>query len=333
MKATFTTGISSVAVLLCALHGASLMAQLLSDQEMSVTRSEIGRIRASLDRYSEGSGKIRFLQGTLTQTTNSAVRQEVLRMGEAVGGDDFEQLLIEVVGADWDVDLRISAVTLLARWGTSRSIQPLLDCARSDATGEFRRGCTVGRTNARGYAYFALAELGLRLPSERERLAEAVRASPITCDADTQTMVLYMLTGEERLLRPFYERLASVDPKTRISGVVAFRFLKLTRAPKELTQLIQDSDPEVRMWVALVLGEIGDAETVRVLMDAANNKQMDRGTRCNAIYSLGRMRASDATALLQRLLLDKDVNVNAAIALSQITGERHPLVPSDYRLD
>ena len=85
-----------------------------------------------------------------------------------------------------------------------------------------------------------------------------------------------------------------------------------------------------RGWVALVLGEIGDANTTALLMALAKDASLDRGTRSNAIGSLGHMRAVDAQPLMESLLSDENLKANAAIALSQITGKRHPLVPEGY---
>ena len=42
------------------------------------------------------------------------------------------------------------------------------------------------------------------------------------------------------------------------------------------------------------------------------------------------MRATDVQSLMENLLADDDLKVNAATALSQITGKRHPLVPQGY---
>jgi HEAT repeat protein len=65
-------------------------------------------------------------------------------------------------------------------------------------------------------------------------------------------------------------------------------------------------------------------------MEIAKDANLDRGIRCNAIGSLGHMRAADAQSLIESLLSDESLKVNAAIALSQITGKRHPLVPEGY---
>ena len=83
-------------------------------------------------------------------------------------------------------------------------------------------------------------------------------------------------------------------------------------------------------WAVLVLGRIGDAKTVPVLLGIAKDASLDRGIRCNAIGSLGQMRAVEAKPLMESLLADESLKSNAAIALSEITGKRHPLVPEGY---
>jgi HEAT repeat protein len=320
---------------LCLLHSAPLTAEPYPDQAASVSGAQIEEICASLIGYSTKSAKLRFLERALAQAQNPNVRGAIVALAEQVGGSELEDLLIHVIEHDPDVGIRLSAVAKLARYGTARSVQPLLTCAQKDPTGEHRAGCIVSRMTARREAYFALAELGLRLPSERKRIADAIRKLPVTSEDlhDPKIQALYILTGDNRLLRPFFERLRSPNPQIRVVGLVTFRFLKLKRAPKEVTQLIHDPDQNVRSWVALILGEIGDPGTIPMLMDAAKDRKKDRGTRCNAIYSLGRMCVTNAEALLKELLSDEDVKVSAAVALSQITGQRHPLVPHGYRLD
>ena len=145
--------------------------------------------------------------------------------------------------------------------------------------------------------------------------------------------MLFILTQDEELLKPFFERLRNEDPKIRERGVVAFRFLKLTQAPQELVKLLGDSSPDVQSWVALVLGEIGDPQTIPILIEAATATDRDRRVRCNAIGSLGDMRATQAEPILRDLLADESVKAVAAIALSRISGERHPLVPEGYNLE
>jgi HEAT repeat protein len=305
-----------------------------SAEESARRKAEIEQIQESLAKYATTSDRMKYLEAELASTEDTFVREKIVDLAVRVGGDELETMLIRLVRGDPDVRIRIVAVEKLARYGTSLSIRPLLDCAEKDPTGRYEAGCAVGRTNARRNAYFALAEIGFRIPLERKRIAAAVRKIPVAPDelADVKIQTLYILTGNKGLLTPFFTRLKSPDPKIRVDGVVAFRFLKLRAAPRELTALIRDKSQEVRSWVALVLGEIGDPRTVPLLIEVARDNKMDRNTRCNAIYSLGRMRARDAEPVLRQLLLDDEFKVNAAISISQITGKRHPLIPKGYRL-
>jgi HEAT repeat protein len=302
---------------------------------MAAIRADIAAIEAALGSYRTARDKIRFLRKAFDRSSSVHVGEKILEQAEQVGGPDLETLLIHVVENSAEVKLRVIAVQKLAQHATPSSIRPLLKCAENDPTGPIQTGCIRSRGNARRDAYFALAEIGLRLQEERKRIAESIQGLPVTSEDlnDPKIQTLYILTGNAELLKPFYRRLESPDPKTRKRGVVAFRFLKLKRAPKELVALIHDHDQTVRSWVALVLGEIGDPATVPVLVRTATNQSLDRNTRCNAIGSLGRMEAKEAKTAMQGLVNDESVKVNAAIALSRITGVRHPLVPDGYGLD
>lgn len=172
-------------------------------------------------------------------------------------------------------------------------------------------------------------------PGDRDNIARAISEIPVAVVdlSVSKTQALFILTRNESLLAPFYRQLQNPDEKKQARGVVAFRFLKLNQAPDELSGMINDPAQEVRSCVALVLGETGDIKTIPILLNAALDKTQDTGTRSNAIQSLGPMRAKEIETELGKLLKDDAVKVNAAIALSQITGIRHPLVPNGYRLD
>jgi len=324
----------AMAFITAAMWSTVLWAKLPSVEESARRKARVEQIRESLEKYATSSERMRYLERELAGIEDTYVREKIVDLVVSVGGDELEAMLIRLVQDDPNVRIRIVAVEKLSQYGTSLSIQPLLNCAERDPTGRYEIGCTVGRRNARRNAYFALSEIGLRIPLERQRIVAAVRKIPVVPDelADVKIQTLYILTGNNDLLTPFFKRLESPDPKMRVDGVVAFRFLKLRTAPKELTALIHDKSKEVRAWVALVLGEIGDPQTVPLLIEVAKDNRMDRNTRCNAIYSLGRMQARDAESALRELLSDDEVQVNAAISISQITGKRHPLVPKGYGL-
>ena len=134
---------------------------------------------------------------------------------------------------------------------------------------------------------------------------------------------------------PSLRRLKSKDGEERVNGIVAFRFLRLQKAPPEVVAALDDASPDVDSWAALVLGEIGDAKTAPPLMAIAGDVKKDVGLRCNAIDALGRMKVADASDLMERLLTDDDPRVvtNAAISLHQITGKKVKQFPEGYRDD
>jgi HEAT repeat protein len=144
---------------------------------------------------------------------------------------------------------------------------------------------------------------------------------------------LYQITRDDSLLKPFFDQLKSANPKERERGVVAFRFLKMKKAPAEVVKVLEDSSTDVRSAAALVLGEIGDPKTAAPLMAMAADAKVERGLRCSAIQSLGQMRAAAAADLMEKLLDDHGVSVNAAIALYRITGKKAQQFPQGYKAD
>jgi len=98
---------------------------------------------------------------------------------------------------------------------------------------------------------------------------------------------------------------------------------------------LSDADAGVGSWAALALGEIADPKTVPVLMAVAGDAKQDAGLRCNVIHSLGRMKAAAATELMRKLLADdtEAVQVQAAIALYRLTGDKAKQFPAGYNAD
>ncbi len=284
--------------------------------------------------------KFVHLAEAMRRESDADYRRDLLALAAVRQGPAQESFLIDVLQSDGDCMLRSEAAKLLGRFGTEAAIAPLAKAAATDAITVGMTGCMRSEGTARRQAIFALAELGRRLPTSARAITEEIRKLPEANDADKRLVneslgdarrqALFQLTQDRMLLLPFFERLKSDDAKIRRDGVVAFRFLELTKAPIELVNLARDSSEEVRSWVALVLGEIGDAKTVPLLMALAKDTGLDHGTRCNAIGSLGRMRANDAQSLMQDLLSNESVKTIAAIALSEITGKRHPSVPEGY---
>jgi hypothetical protein len=158
-------------------------------------------------------------------------------------------------------------------------------------------GDIASQSSARRAATFAIAELAARHPAIAKDAVDRLRAIDAVQDApdneqlpDARAQAIYQITRDAALLEPFLKRLKSDDPKVRESGVVAFRFFKLTEAPAELVATLKDPDVEVRRWAALVLGEIGDPKTVEALKAAAADE--DNFVRANIQYSLKKMKAA-----------------------------------------
>ncbi|MGD0897695.1 MAG: HEAT repeat domain-containing protein [Thermoguttaceae bacterium] len=285
--------------------------------------------------------KLDRLAEAMRREPNADHRRDLLALAAGRPAAAQQSFLIGVLQSDADCTVRSQAAKMLGRSGSEAAIAPLANAAASDAVTVGGVGsCLQFQGTARRSAIFALAELGRRLPNSRRAIEAEIRKLPEANDGDkglvnehlgdARRWALYQLTEDRTLLAPDLEKLKSTDAKTRSDGVVAFRFLNLTKAPRELVELARDPSPAVRNWVVCVLGEIGDAKTVPLLMALAKEISMDRGTRCGAIEALGRMRATDAQSLMEALLSDDSLKTNAAIALSQITGKRHPLVPEGY---
>jgi HEAT repeat protein len=303
-------------------------------------RENVAQLKQTLSGSEFDEKKFERLAEAIRREPNADYRRDILALAAVRPGPAQESFLIGLLRSDGDWWVRSDAATLLGRFGSEAAVAPLANAAAADAVTVGMMGCIRSAGTARRAAIFALAELGRRLPTSAKAITEEVRRLPDANDADKRLLneglgdarrqALFQLTQDRALLEPFFERLKSKDAKTRQNGVVAFRFLGLTKAPSELVEMTRDASPAVVSWAVLVLGEIGDAKTVPVLMGIAKDASLDRGIRCNAIGSLGQMRAVEAKPLMESLLADESLKSNAAIALSQITGKRHALVPKGY---
>ncbi|WP_254512727.1 HEAT repeat domain-containing protein [Anatilimnocola floriformis] len=244
----------------------------------------------------------------------------------------------DVLANEEDSGLRGEAASLLGTHGTEKSLAPLAHAAANDKTSDCVRGCIAFRTSARRQATFALADLAARFPALKPAVEKELRnlkpAEPQDGEqlADVRLQALYQVTQDTALLKPFYDRLASSDAKTRESGVVAFRFLRLKEAPAELVATLKDETEGVRLWGALVLGEIRDAKTAPQLLEVAADTRESLGVRCNAILSIGGMKVATLADPLRKLLDDEQVAIQAqaAIALYRLTGEKAKQFPAGY---
>lgn len=333
--------ISFLAALLSICVAASVWAEPESPADYQRHRGHVTVLKRTMIGSLTDAEKYRRLTEAMEDDTNADHRRDLLELARLHCGTAQEAFLIKVLRSDTDYTVRSAAATMLGRFGSAATVKPLAEAAASDAITTGKRGCMRGDGSARRQAIFALAEIGRRLPQATKAAAEAIRSLPENNDrrfagdqlADVRRWALFQLTGDRALLAAEFKKLRSDEAMARTDGVLAFRFLNLKAAPPEIVALAKDASPNVRCSVAMVLGEIGDRKTIPLLIDLAGNDKLDRNSRCSAIASLGRMHATEAKSLMEGLLSDPELKMNAAIALSEITGTRHPLVPKGYRGD
>ena len=307
-------------------------------QDQRRTLNALEQAIAAAGRPSE---KLARCADALRDATDADFRGSILEIASKIAAPELEAFLIPIARTDPDAMVRGRAAAFLGQRGSRDCLVVLAELAASDKPTAFQVGCIRSTGTTRRQATFALAELAGRFPDVSSRVATILRdlKTPPEPDtehlADARIQALYQVTRDESLIKPFLDRLRADDAEQRISGVVAFRFLKLRQSPHELVRLLDDPSPKVTSWVALVLGEIGDANAVQPLMTAAADRKRDAGTRCNAIFSLGRLKAATAADLMTELLEDPNptVSANAAVALYRITGKRTPQFPEGYNAD
>jgi HEAT repeat protein len=299
-------------------------------------------LKAALAAEATAAGKAAALSRAYKAESSPNVRRVVFEHIPTQPDAAIDRFLTDVLTGDADAGIRGLAAKALGTHGTDQCLPALAKAAATDKVTEFRLGDIVGKGTARRAATFAIAELAARHPKLADKAAAALRELTPPADpkdseslADARDQALYQVTRDEKLLAPFLERLRSKDAKVRESGAVAFQFFKLKVAPLELVTALSGTDAGVRLWAALVLGEIADPKTVAPLMAVAGDPKQDAGVRCNAIHSLGRMKAAAATELIRKLLADEreTVQAQAAIALYRLTGEKVKQFPAGYKAD
>jgi HEAT repeat protein len=302
----------------------------------------IADLKAALAAEATAAGKAAALRRAYQAEPSPSVRRVIFEHIPTQPDAAIDRFLAGVLTGDADAGIRSLAAKALGTHGTEGCLPALAKAAATDKTTEVHIGCIVGKGTARRAATFAIAELAVRHPKLADRAATALRELKPPADpkdseslADARAQALYQVTRDEKLLVPFLERLRSKDAKVRESGAVAFQYFKLMVAPRELVKALSDADAGVRSWAALALGEIADPKTVPVLLAVAGNPKQEAGVRCNVIYSLGRMKAAAAIDLMRKLLADEReaVQVQAAIALYRLTGEKVKQFPAGYKAD
>jgi HEAT repeat protein len=317
-------------------------AQLITGEEAKRQAQVLEKLKDALAVEKQVEAKFKLIGKSMKEEKSVSLRYKVLDLAASVNGLEIETLLTALLTSEADAGIRSRVATLLGQRGSEKSLGALVQCAEKDKTTDAEIGCMRGQSNARRSAIFAIAELTSRFPKLAGEAAANLRALQVNEDpkvrdnlVDAKNQALYQITHEEALIAPFFERLKSKEAKERVNGIVAFRYFKLAKAPHEVVKTLEDSSLEVRQWTALVLGDIGDPKTVDVLMTIANNAKEDIGVRCNAIYSIGRMKIPATGEQIEKLLMDTDqrVQTSAAIAFYRITGKKVKQFPEGYNAD
>ncbi|HUS46985.1 MAG TPA: efflux RND transporter permease subunit, partial [Phycisphaerae bacterium] len=296
-------------------------------EESARRRAALADLDEALAKASAEAGRLKLLSDAMRAEPASDVRRQMLSRANLLSDPAQEAWMLEILKDAPDCHLRGAAAVRLGKIGSRKAVEPLITAACHDKKTCGWMGCMRMEGTARRSAIFALAELAARLPKTQPRILKALRELPVKIDkadreslGDARLQALYQLTGDAKLIQPFFQRLKDGDAEVRKRGVVAFRFLKLRKAPKELISRLTDSSADVRSWAALVLGEIGDPVAAESLMKAAADAGNTRGTRANAIVSLKRMRIDKAASLFEKLTRDSDevVASHASAALQAL---------------
>jgi len=299
-------------------------------------------LKSALKKESKAAVRFELIGKAMKGEVSPDLRNRLLDLAASENGPEIESFLTTQMAVDEDSGIRSQMATLLGKRGSEKSLAVLLHYAEKDKISLMVKGCIGGQSSARRSSIFAIAELAGRYPKIADEAAAKLRSLPVKEDpevrdnlADARNQALYQITREEALIAPFFQKLKSKEATERVNGIVAFRFLKLSKAPIEVVETLKDADPSVRRWSALVLGEIGDPKTADVLLATANNAKEDVGVRCNAIDSIGRMKIPATAGPIEKLLMDADERVQtiAAIALYRITGKKVKQFPAGYNAD
>jgi HEAT repeat protein len=253
-----------------------------------------------------------------------------------------------VLTSDECAGVRSLAAKDLGRSGSADCIEELLYSARRGTWETCEKRCSHP-DDPRWHAVLALAGVARRFPRSRGRVADGIRALPYRIGppdssragslanwlGEARLQALFQVTRDRKLIEPFYKRLESPDAEERKRGVVAFLSLGLEKAPPELVDMLDDPEAGVRGWAACVLGKIGDPGSAVALAKVAGDANMDRGTRCNALSSLGRMKVKEAVSLFESLLHGEadPIPAQAAIALYRTTGRKVEQFPKGFNAD
>jgi beta-lactamase regulating signal transducer with metallopeptidase domain/HEAT repeat protein len=289
----------------------------VSPSELARRRSVMAALEKGLLRDTSDAARLKVMVDAATAEPASDVRRAMIRRAGRLAMGVQEDFLLDRLKNDPDFFMRQNAASGLGEIGLEATADALIAAAQSDRSTPGLMG-DVGSSagTCRRAAVFALAELAERHGKIAPRIVLVLRDLPLTYDPkdnehlyDARLQALYQITGEATLLEPFYQRLKSPDARERESGVIAFRFLKLRKAPAELVERLRDQDGQVQSWAALVLGEIGDLVAAEGLIGVATDAKANIYARVNAVASLGQLRAQAAVPALEGLIEVREGNI------------------------
>ena len=168
------------------------------------------------------------------------------------------------------------------------------------------------------------------LPSYQKRWQSAFELYGKLLDADPSEIDPQLAP---EVVRVFEKTAGESSPNVRMYLANILGLLKPPEAVPPLVQAVaEDESPDVRLYSAMALGEIGDARAVPGLVEALGDE--DAGVRKAVAYSLGRLGSSEAVEPLKGVLEDAkdDVRWNAALALARL-GDRSGLPVIQNMLD
>lgn len=289
----------------------------VSPAEVTRRQAAVISVETSLLDAQSKDARLKILVDAATAEPQSDLRRAMLRRASRLESQVHEGFLIDRLKNDPDFFVRREAAGTMGQVGSEAAADALIAAARSDpktagAIGDV--GSNAG--TARYAAMLALAELATRHPKTASRIEQALRDMPLSYDPkdnenlyDTRIQALYQITGDAKLLEPIFQRLKSSDARERVNAVVAFRRIKVRKAPAELVARLKDEDGQVQSWTALVLGEIGDIGTADALVAVASDAKAEPSARGNAVISLGRLRARSAIPAMEALTEISEANI------------------------
>ena len=313
----------------------------ISAEENERQARALDQLTKSVATESSDAVKFALITRAMKEERDVDVRGRFLDLALKTPGPDLESFLTALLDAEPDAGLRGRAATALGHLGSEKSLAALANCAANDRTSDVQIGCMVGRSSARRAATFAVAELAARRPTIARDAAAKLRDLPAATNAkdneglgDARIQALFQVTHDDELLKPFFERLKSKDEGERASGVVAFEYLNLNKAPPEVVAALKDDSPNVQSWARWFSGRSATRTRASLSWRSPGTRRRTWASAATP-SALGRMKFKEASDLMEKLLADKDqrVVVNAAIALHQITGKKVKRFPEGYKDD